>query len=75
MKLNSSRRAKLTLFKSLEYAEIGGLAPGDCGAIYEAVSSCLDAICKDEGDETTISGLIDQIQQILTAEEWKPQVS
>ena len=75
MKLTSNRRAKLALFKILEYAEIGGLTPGDCGAIYEAVSNCLDAIGKDEGDETTISGLIDQIQQILTAEEWKQQVT
>ena len=73
MKLTSNRRAKLALFKILEYAEIGGLTPGDCGAIYEAVSSCLDAI--DEGDETTLSGLIDEIQQILTAEEWKQQVT
>lgn len=69
--LTASRRAKLVLFKILEYAEIGGMATDDCGLVYEAVSNCLDRICAEEGDESTLSGLIDQMRQILAAENWK----
>ncbi len=71
---SSSRRAKLVLFKILEYAEIGGMATDDCGLVYEAVSNCLDRICAEEGDESTLSGLIDQMQQILAAENWKQEM-
>jgi hypothetical protein len=72
--LSASRRAKLVLFKILEYAEIGGMAADDCGLVYEAVSNCLDGICVEEGDESTMKGLIDQMQQILVAENWKQRM-
>lgn len=68
--LSASRRAKLVLFKILEYAEIGGMRADDCGLVYEAVSNCLDRICSEEGDESTMSSLIDQMQQILLAANW-----
>lgn len=72
--LSASRRAKLVLFKILEYAEIGGMATDDCGLVYEAVSNCLDSICVDERDESSVSGLIDKMQQILAAENWKQKM-
>ena len=68
--LTPSRRAKLVLFEILEYAEIGGMASDHCGLVYEAVSNCLDTICVEEGDESTLSILIDQMQQILAAKSW-----
>ena len=71
MTLTPSRRAKLVLFEILEYAEIGGMAPADCGLVYEAVSNCLDTICVEQGDESTLSGLIDQMDLILAAKHWK----
>lgn len=69
--LSASRKAKLVLFKILEYAEIGGMATDDCGLVYEAVSNCFDSICVEEDDESTMSSLIVQMQQILAAKNWK----
>lgn len=74
MTLSASRKAKLVLFKILEYAEIGGMRADDCGLVYEAVSNCLDRICAEEGNESTLSGLIEQMQQILVAENWKQEL-
>jgi hypothetical protein len=71
VKLTPSRKAKLILFKILEFAEIGGMAPEDCGVAYEAVSQCLDEVCVKSHDEIVMEGLVDQIQQILRAEEWE----
>lgn len=71
LNLTPSRRAKLIIAKILEYVEIAGVAPEDCGIAYEAISNSLDAICIHEGGETTIAGMNDQIQQILTAEYWE----
>jgi len=69
--LTPSRKAKLILFKILEFAEVGGMAPEDCGVAYEAISRCLDEVCIKENNETTMEGLVDQISQIITAQVWE----
>ncbi|MEQ8853628.1 hypothetical protein [Gimesia sp.] len=74
MKLTDSRKAKLITHKILEFAEIGGMDAEHCGMAFEAVENCLDQICIEEGNEDTMSNLIEQIQQILSAEEWKQTV-
>ena len=71
MQLTPSRKAKLILFKILEYAEVGGMAPEDSGVAYEAVSRCLDEVCIEEHNETTMEGLIEQISQVITAQDWE----
>lgn len=63
IELTNSRKAKLIVFKILEYAETGGMLPDDCGVAFEAISCCLDN-CDDS------SGLIEQIQQILNSKQW-----
>ena len=75
MKLTASRRAKLIVFKICEYAEVGGMSPADCGMVYEKIADSLDSISAYEGDQTSVDGLLGQIQQILTAENWKPSES
>jgi|LSQX01.2.fsa_nt_gb hypothetical protein len=70
MKLTNGRKARLIVFKLCEYAEVGGMTPSDCGLVYEALANCLDDISIKEGDESTVGGLLDQIQQILNAEDW-----
>jgi hypothetical protein len=64
MKLNASRRVKLIVFTILEYAEIGGMEPEDCGMVFEAVGNCLDETAN------TMSDLESQIHQILASDEW-----
>jgi hypothetical protein len=64
MKLNASRRVKLIVFKILEYAEIGGMEPEDCGTVFEAVGNCLDETAN------TMPDLESQIHQILASDEW-----
>lgn len=71
MQLTPSRQVKLILFKILEYAEVGGMAPKDCGTAHEAISNCLDNASSPEQLETTMEGLKDQIQQILDSETWE----
>ncbi len=73
MQLTPSRRVKLILFKILEYAEVGGMAPEDCGVAFEAISQCLDEVCTEEHNDATMEGLKDQIQQILEADTWEQQ--
>tara|TARA_R110002126_G_scaffold291075_1_gene450308 strand:+ start:379 stop:927 length:549 start_codon:yes stop_codon:yes gene_type:complete len=70
LKLTDSRKAKLVLNKMLEYAEIGGMEEEHCGMVLEAVVDCFDTICMEEGDELTMGGLVQQIRQILDADEW-----
>ncbi|MAX37944.1 MAG: hypothetical protein CME33_15420 [Gimesia sp.] len=70
LKLTDSRKAKLVLNKMLEYAEIGGMEEEHCGMVLEAVVDCFDTICMEEGDELTMEGLVQQIRQILDADEW-----
>ncbi|QDV37522.1 hypothetical protein [Tautonia plasticadhaerens] len=64
MTLNDYRRVRLIISKILEYAEAGGMAPRDCGLIYES----LDATLGQPGDP---EGLIAQIRQIIDAREWQ----
>lgn len=70
MDLNASRRAKLVTMKILEYAEIGGMAPEDCGVALEAISNCLDNVGSRETVEETLEELTQQIAMILKGEEW-----
>lgn len=68
VKLTPSRRARLILMTILQYAETGGMEPQDCGAVYEAVDNCLTSA---DDPEVFLSGLIDEIQAIIIAKEWK----
>lgn len=68
LRLTPSRKAGLIVMKILEYAEAGGMEPNDCGVAWEAINNCLTAVGDDP--EATLGGLIDQIQTIVTAEEW-----
>jgi hypothetical protein len=68
MRLTPSRKAKLIVFKVLEYAEAGGMAAEDCGITYEALSNCLDCVGK-KPDEALV-GLIDQIDTIIDSDVW-----
>lgn len=68
VKLTPSRRARLILMAILQYAETGGMEPQDCGAVYEAVDNCLTSA---DDPEVFLSGLIDEIQAIIIAKEWK----
>lgn len=70
MKLTSSRKVKLVLFKILEFAEIGGMAPEDCGLLWESVSNCLDEVGVCEDDQSSMENLVKQLQQIIEADEW-----
>ena len=65
--LTPSRKARLIVAKVLEYAELGGMKPEDCGVAYEAIDNCLMAVGHDP--EEALSGLIDQIRTITNAEE------
>ncbi|MFI4848405.1 MAG: hypothetical protein ACIAZJ_04870 [Gimesia chilikensis] len=65
MELNDGRKAKLILFKIMEFAEIGGMENTDCAIAYEAISNCLD-----ETPES-YTNLTDQIRQILDSDEWQ----
>lgn len=69
LKLTPSRKAMLIVMKILEYAELGGMEPHDCGIAFEAISNCLTSAGDDP--EIVLSGLIDQIQTIITSTEWK----
>jgi len=71
VQLTPSRRVKLILIKILEYAEVGGMTPEDCGVVFEAISQCLDEVCNEDHNEITMEGLKDQMQQILEAETWE----
>lgn len=68
-KLTPSRKAMLIVFKILQYAELGGMEPTDCGIALEAISNCLTSTGDDP--EVVLSGLIDEIQSIISAKEWK----
>jgi hypothetical protein len=68
--LTPSRKARLIVAKVLEYAELGGMEPEDCGIAYQAIDNCLIAVGRDP--EIALSGLIDQIRAIINAEEWRP---
>ena len=74
MKLTPSRKVKLILFKTLEFAEIGGMAPADCGLLFESVSNCLDELCASEDDESSMENLLEQIQQVMKAKKWNQKV-
>ena len=65
MKLTDSRRAKLILMKILDYAELGGMKPEDCGICFEAVSNCLD---NREQVEANMADLNMQIRKIVTSQ-------
>lgn len=67
MQLTASRKAKLIVKKILEYAELGGMEPEDCGVAYEAINSCLMAVGDDP--EVALSGLIDQVRTITNVAE------
>ena len=67
MKLTPSRKARLIVMKVLEYAETGGMEAEDCGIAFEAIDNCLMAVGDDP--EVAMSGLIEQIQTIINAEE------
>ena len=67
LELTPSRKAKLILINVLEYAEAGGMRPEDCGIALEAISNCLTSVGDDP--ELVLSGLIDQIDMIVNAEE------
>ena len=67
MKLTPSRKAQLIVMKVLEYAETGGMEAEDCGIASEAIENCLMAVGDDP--EVALSGLIEQIQTIINAEE------
>lgn len=69
MKLTPSRKTRLIVAKILEYAEAGGMEADDCGVAYEAIDTCLMAVGDDP--EVALSGLIEQIQKIINAKEWK----
>ena len=73
IELTPSYKARLIVFKILEYAETGGMAPEDCGITYEALSNCLDAVGKHPDE--AMSGLIDQISTIIESKVWKPKRS
>jgi hypothetical protein len=67
--LTPSRKARLIVAKVLEYAELGGMEPEDCGIAYEAIDNCFMAVGHDP--EVALSGLIDQIRAIINAEEYR----
>jgi len=69
LKLTPSRKARLIVGKILEYAEAGGMEAEDCGVAYEAIDNCLMAVGDDP--DVALSGLVEQIQTILNAKEWK----
>ncbi len=69
--LKPSNKASLIVVKVLEYAEIGGMAPEDCGIAYEALTKCLRAV-GDDPDEA-LAGLIDNITTIINTNEWNPK--
>jgi len=69
LQLTLSRKARLIVGKILEYAEAGGMEADDCGVAYEAIDSCLMAVGDDP--DVALGGLIEQIQTILNAKEWK----
>jgi hypothetical protein len=64
--LTPSRKARLIVAKVLEYAELGGMEPEDCGIAYQAIDNCLMAVGHDP--EIALSGLIDQIRTIISVE-------
>lgn len=66
--LTPSRKARLITWKLLEYAEAGGMRPDHCGIAFEAISNYLTSVGDDP--EPILSGLIDQVQAIINAEEW-----
>lgn len=63
MKLTPYRRVMLILIKALDVAETGGMAPEDCGAIYQALEACF--VASDGNVEETMQSLIDQISGII----------
>ncbi len=65
MKLTPYRRVMLILAKALEIAEKGGMAPEDCGAIYQALEACLVASASDSEVKETMQSLIDEINGII----------
>jgi hypothetical protein len=62
--LTPSRKARLIVRKILEYAEVGGMPPKECGVIYDAIDNCLIAVGDDP--EVALSGLVDQIRTIAS---------
>ena len=70
MNLNASRKAKLVTMKILEYAEVGGMAPEDCGVALEVISNCLDNVGSRENVEEIMGELTQQIAMILKGETW-----
>ena len=70
-KLTPYKRAVLVVAKILEYAEIGGMEPEDCGIVLEALLNLLGAICEEEGDENTVAAMLDKVQEILDADHWE----
>jgi len=66
--LTPSRKAKLIVMKILEYAEVGGMEPEDCGTAMEAINNCLLSAGNDP--EIVLSGMIDQIRTIIDAKQW-----
>ena len=70
MKLTPYRKSMLIVAKLLEFAEIGGMEPTDCGAVYEAFAELFGRLCTDEGDESVMENLIGQVSQIIHAEKW-----
>lgn len=65
--LTPSRKAKLIMMAILQYAESGGMQPEHCGLVLEAVGNCLTSV---DDPEAVLSGLIDEIQSIINANEW-----
>lgn len=74
MILTPARRAKLIVFKILEYAEVGGVAPEDCGAVFDTISNSFDALCTAEGGETILDDMNHQVAEILRADDWEQAV-
>lgn len=70
LELTPYRKVNLILFSILEHAEIGGMEPDDCGAVYESVAACLGSVCKDEGNEDSLAALLQKIQAICNATTW-----
>ncbi len=63
--LTPYRKAMLILVRVLDLAEKGGMEPQDCGAIFEAMETCLVASASDGDVEDTMQSLLDEIVEII----------
>ncbi|MAX37937.1 MAG: hypothetical protein CME33_15385 [Gimesia sp.] len=67
--MTDKQKAKLIVYKISDYAEIGGMQSEHSYMLVEAMYGYFDNICFYDGNELTISNLLEEVRKIIVIDE------